>query len=132
LLSLKWPMHNFAQQLGREDVYATLKFATIAAIILPILPNQSFGPPPFDALNPYRIWLMVVFISGISFAGYVLMKVVNPSHGICLTGLLGGVGYSAAVALRSTRSSRENDNLAGPLARAISIAWGIVFLRVMG
>ncbi len=132
LLSLKWPMHNFAQQLGREDVYATLKFATIAAIILPILPNQSFGPPPFDALNPYRIWLMVVFISGISFAGYVLMKVVNPSHGIGLTGLLGGFVSSTAVTLSFTHRSRENDNLAGPLALAITIAWGIMFVRVMG
>jgi uncharacterized membrane protein (DUF4010 family) len=67
LLSLKLELHTFAQRLTREDVYATLKFAVISAIILPLLPNQVFGPPPLNVLNPYQIWLMVVFISGIGF-----------------------------------------------------------------
>ena|SRR5437016_2640351 len=77
LLSLKLEMHRLAERLTKEDVYATLKFAILAAIILPVLPNQSFGPPPFDVLNPFKIGLMVVFISGISFLGYVLVKVVG-------------------------------------------------------
>lgn len=132
LLSLKRTMHDFAQQIGAEDVYATLKFATIAAIVLPVLPNQSFGPPPFDALNPYRIWLMVVFISGISFAGYVLMQLINPSRGIGLTGLLGGLVSSTAVTLGFTQRSREVRSLAGPFALAITLAWAVMFVRVIG
>jgi uncharacterized membrane protein (DUF4010 family) len=131
LLSFKRAMHDFARGLSTEDVYSALKFAAITAIVLPILPDRSFGPPPFDALNPYRIWLMVVFISAISFMGYVLMKVVNVRHGITLTGLLGGLVSSTAVTLSFGRRSNEQSTFAAHFAIAITIAWAIMYLRVL-
>lgn len=131
LLSLKPAMHNFARHVSRDDVYATLKFAVITAIVLPLLPNRTFGPPPFDALNPYRIWLMVVFISGISFTGYVLMHLVNVRNGVGLTGFLGGLVSSTAVTLSFSQRSRKQSDLAHPFAIAITIAWAMMFLRVL-
>ena len=131
LLSLKLEMHRFAHQISQEDVYATLKFAVITAIVLPILPNRSFGPPPFDVLNPYRIWLMVVFISGISFLGYVLIKLVDARRGIGFTGLLGGLVSSTAVTLSFAERSRQHYGLAGAFALAILIAWTVMFVRVV-
>ena len=131
LLSLKPQMRTFAQRITREDVYATLKFAVITAIVLPVLPNRSFGPPPWDVLNPYKIWLMVVFISGISFLGYVLVKVVGSRQGIGLTGLLGGLVSSTAVTLSFSERSRKETALAKPFALAITIAWTVMFSRVV-
>jgi uncharacterized membrane protein (DUF4010 family) len=131
LLSLKPAMRNFAQRLSNQDVYATLKFAVITAIVLPILPNRTFGPPPLDALNPYNIWLMVVFISGISFTGYVLMQVVNPRRGIPLTGLLGGLVSSTAVTLSLSARSRQQPELTTTITLAITLAWITMFLRVL-
>ncbi len=131
LLSLKPAMRNFAQRLSTQDVYATLKFAVITAIVLPVLPNRTFGPPPFDALNPYNIWLMVVFISGISFTGYVLMQLVNPRRGIPLTGLLGGLVSSTAVTLSLSARSRQQPELTPTIALAITLAWITMFLRVL-
>ena len=131
LLSLKGTLHSFAHRLSTTDVYATLKFAVISAIILPVLPNHSFGPPPFDALNPYRIWLMVVLISGISFSGYVLLKFVNARNGIGLTGLLGGMVSSTAVTLSYTQRGRRQPKLANPFALAITIAWVVMYGRVL-
>ena len=131
LLSFKREMHSIAHKLSSEDVYSTLKFAAITAIVLPILPDRTFGPPPFDALNPYKIWLMVVFISAISFLGYVLMKVVNVRHGITLTGLLGGLVSSTAVTLSFGRRSKEEPDLSAHFALAITIAWAIMYLRVL-
>ncbi|NIV38993.1 MAG: hypothetical protein GWN58_59105, partial [Anaerolineae bacterium] len=58
-LTLKPQLHRLAQRVSSEDLYATLKFAIISLIILPVLPNQTYGPPPFDAFNPYKTWLMV-------------------------------------------------------------------------
>ena len=81
LLSFKPELHGFAARLSREDVVATMKLAIITAIILPVLPNRAFWPAPFDVLNPYKIWLMVVLISGISFLGYVLIKLVGSAPG---------------------------------------------------
>lgn len=130
LLSLKLEIHRLAHNITQEDVYATLKFAIISAIVLPVLPDRSFGPPPLDVLNLYRIWLMVVFISGISFLGYILMKLIDPRQGIGLTGFLGGLVSSTAVTLSFAQRSRQNGALSRPFALAIIIAWTVMFLRV--
>ncbi len=131
LLSFKPEMHAFARRLTEEDLYATLKFAVITVIVLPILPNRDFGPPPFDVFNPYEIWLIVVLISGISFLGYILIKLVGPRQGISLTGLLGGIISSTPVTLSFSQRSREKEGLAKPFALAITVAWAITYLRVL-
>lgn len=131
LLSLKPQLQAFAHALTRNDIYATLKFAVISLIVLPVLPNQAFGPPPFDVLNPYKIWLMVVFISGISFLGYVMIKTIGAQRGIGLTGLLGGIASSTAVTMSFAERSRENPKLARPFAFALLLAWTVMFVRVI-
>ncbi len=131
LLSLKFETEQFVQHITREDVYATLKFAVITAIILPVLPNQGYGQPPLDVLNPYKVWLMVVFISGISFLGYVMVKIVGPRQGIGLTGLLGGLVSSTAVTLSFSERSQKEMDLAKPFALAITVAWTMMFPRVI-
>ena len=131
LLSFKLELHGFVERLTREDIVAALKFALITAIVLPILPNESIWPPPFDVLNPYRIWLMVVLISGISFLGFVLFKLLGPRRGTSLTGLLGGLVSSTATTLSFAERSRKNSNLAKPFAMAIIIAWTVMFIRVL-
>ncbi len=131
LLSIKMETDTFVRRITREDIYATLKFAVITAIVLPVLPNRTYGSPPLDVLNPYKIWLMVVFISGISFLGYVLVKVVGSRQGIGLTGLLGGLVSSTAVTLSFSQRSQSEPELAKPFALAIMVAWTVMFSRVM-
>ena len=131
LLSIKLEMQQFVRNITRDDVFATLKFAIITAIILPVLPNQTFGPPPYDVFNPYKIWLLVVLISGISFVGYILIKVVGAQRGIGLMGLLGGLASSTAVTLSFTQRSQTDQGLAKPFALAITIAWTVMFARVL-
>ena len=133
LLSLKTEMHRIAHSITQEDIYATLKFAVITAIVLPVLPNRALGSPPFDVLNPYKVWLMVVLISGISFLGYILIKVVGPKLGVGLTGLLGGLASSTAVTLSLTERShgKKSAGMGKPLALAIMLAWTIMFVRVV-
>lgn len=131
LLSFKLELHRFANRLTQEDVVATLKFAIITAIILPILPNKSFWAPPFDVLNPNKIWWMVVLISGIGFLGYVLIKLVGSRQGIGLTGFLGGLVSSTAVTLSFSQRSQKESQLAKPFALAIIVAWTVMFIRVL-
>jgi uncharacterized membrane protein (DUF4010 family) len=131
LLSLKIELHGFAARLTREDMLAALKFAIITAIILPILPNVNYGPPPLDVINPYKIWLMVVLISAISFLGYVLFKVLGSGRGTGLTGLLGGLVSSTATTLSFSQRSHKSGHFAKPFAMAIIIAWTVMFARVL-
>lgn len=131
LLSIKPEMHRFVRHLTREDLYATLKFAVITAIVLPILPNRNFGPPPFDVFNPFVIWLLVVFISGISFIGYILIQVLGAQKGMGLTGLLGGIASSTAITFGISHQSRREGGLSRPFAMALLIAWTVMFARLM-
>lgn len=131
LLSLKGELHRLAGRVTREDLIATLKFGVITAVILPVLPDRSFGPAPFDVLNPYKIWLMVVLISGLGFLGYLLIKLVGAHRGIGLTGFLGGLVSSTAVTLTFAERSRRQPDLARVFAVAVVIAWTTMFFRVI-
>ncbi len=131
LLSLKGELHGLAGKVTREDLIATLKFGVITAVILPVLPNRNFGPPPIDVLNPYKIWWMVVLISGLGFLGYLLIKVVGASRGIGITGFLGGLVSSTAVTLTFAERSRREPDLARVFAVAVTVAWTTMFARVI-
>ena len=130
VLSAKEQLHAFAQKLSKEDILATVKFAVISALILPFLPNQAYGPPGLEVLNPHTIWLFVVFISGIGFVGYVLIKLVGPGKGIWLTGLLGGLASSTALTLNLAGRSRENEDYASDFTLGIVLSWAVMYVRL--
>jgi len=128
VLALKEELHHLAGRIETADIEATLKFAIVSVIILPLVPDKSFGPPPLDVINPYKIWLMVVLISGLNFASYLL---VGAEHGIGLTGLLGGLVSSTAVTLGFAQRSRQQPHQVSPLALGILVAWTVMFVRVV-
>lgn len=130
LLALKEWLHRLATQINTADVEATLKFAIVTLIILPLVPNEAYGPAPLDALNPYKIWLMVVLISALNFASYLIIKVVGPEHGIGLVGILGGLASSTAVTLGFARRSQQDGAEAPALALGILLAWTVMLVRV--
>jgi len=131
LLALKGWLHNLAQRIEPSDVEATLKFAIITLIVLPLVPNTNYGPEGLEVINPYKTWLMVVLIAGLNFFGYILVKVVGREHGLGITGLLGGLVSSTAVTLSFSQRSRTEPDLAPVLALAILLAWTVMFFRVV-
>ena len=131
LLTFKEFLHRLARRVELVDVEATLQFAVISVIILPLLPNETFGPPPLDVINPYKIWLMVVLIAGLNFLGYVLVKVFGSEHGFLVTGILGGLVSSTAVTLSFSQRSRREPEMSSAFALAIVVAWTIMFIRVV-
>jgi len=131
LLALKGWLHNLARKIEPSDVEATLKFAIITLLILPLVPNTNFGPPGLEVINPYTTWLMVVLIAGINFIGYILVKVVGREHGLGITGLLGGLISSTAVTLSFAQRSRAEPALASVFVLTILLAWTVMFFRVL-
>jgi len=127
-LTLKFQLHRFVGKVSEEDLYATLKLAIITVIILPLLPDKTYGP--FDVLNPRLIWYMVILVGGISFVGYILIKVFGEGKGISITGLLGGMVSSTAVAFSLSRKSKENASLSPNFAVGILLASTIMYPRV--
>ncbi len=128
ILYFKPQMHEFSHNLSRRDIYAIFQFGLIAFIILPILPDRGFGP--YDSLNPYNIWLMVVMISAINLVGYVTMKFVGQRWGGPMLGILGGIVSSTATTLSFSRHARDNENFSIMGAVVVSLASTIVLIRM--
>jgi uncharacterized membrane protein (DUF4010 family) len=128
LLSLKEPLHKAAGKVSREDMYATARFLLLAAVVLPLLPNEAYGP--FGALNPFKIGVVVVLIAGISFVGYLAVRFLGARKGIGLTALFGGLASSTAVALTFSSRGKENPRLALMCAFAIVLASTVMFPRI--
>jgi uncharacterized membrane protein (DUF4010 family) len=131
VLALKPQVHRFAARIQPDDILATAKFAVLAVLILPLLPDETYGSSPFDAASPFNIGLMVVFISGLSFVGYVLIQLVGADRGIAVTGALGGLVSSTAVTISLSNRSRETHRLTNALGLGLFLAWTIMFIRVL-
>lgn len=110
LLYFKTELHGMTHNLDRRDLISMLQFAVLTFIILPILPNRNYGP--YEALNPYQVWLMIVLISGVSLMGYIALRFIGQRYGAVLLGIFGGLVSSTATTMVFTRrSSGDNPDL---------------------
>lgn len=128
LLGLKQPIHAWTRKFTEADIRSTLQFVAITGVILPIVPNRGFGP--YQAFNPYSMWLMVVLISGLGFVGYLLMRFIGMRAGIALTGLVGGLASSTATTLAFSRRSKEDPAASAGYALAVVLACTVMLARV--
>jgi len=128
LLYFKPELRGISQRLTRRDLVAVLQFSVLTFIVLPILPDQNYGP--YDAFNPHQAWLMVVLISGISLAGYTALHVVGTRYGAPLLGFLGGLVSSTATTLLYAKNSKSDPAMAHLAASVIVIASLVVLLRL--
>lgn len=128
LLASKERLHALSRKFSRADVYHALQFAAVTGIILPLVPNQPYGP--YGAFNPHTIWLMVVLVSGLGFLGYVAMRVFGDGRGLAMTGLLGGLASSTATTLAMSRQSREAPDTGQVCALAITLACTVMLARI--
>jgi uncharacterized membrane protein (DUF4010 family) len=129
LLALKRPLHGFTARVSEADVYATAKFVLLALVVIPLLPNRTFGP--LGVLNPFKIGLMITLVAGISFAGYVAARFVGSRRGILVTGLLGGLASSTAVTLTFAGRAKETPPLVPLLSVGIVAASSTMFARML-
>jgi uncharacterized membrane protein (DUF4010 family) len=127
-LSLKVQLKTFVEKVTEEDIFATLKLAIVTIIILPLLPDTPLGP--YNLINLRIMWYMVIFIAGISFVGYIMMKLIGYKKGISLTGIFGGVVSSTALTFSFAKKSKENESLSPNYAVGIILASTMVYPKV--
>lgn len=129
LLFVKERLHGFIEKLKDKELAAIMTFAGISLVVLPILPNETFGP--LDVLNPYNIWLMVVLIVGISVTGYFIYKFTGQRVGIISNGILGGLISSTATTVSYARKTAETKPVSSMAAFVITAASAIALVRVI-
>lgn len=129
LLHFKRPMHGLARRVTDDEVRALMRIVLIGLVILPALPDETYGP--YDVLNPFRIWLMVVLIVGISVIGYVLYRIVGARAGALLGGVLGGLISSTATTASYARRAGSEAGFAPAAASVVMVASTVMFGRIL-
>ena len=128
ILACKPKLRSMTKHFTAEDVRIALQFLAVTGAILPVVPNQNFGP--YNSLNLRSIWLMVVIVSGIGFIGYAATRKLGQTKGIALTGLVGGLASSTATTLGMSRMSKVRPEISNDCALALLIACTIMIWRV--
>jgi uncharacterized membrane protein (DUF4010 family) len=129
LLVEKSRLHSAISHLDQTEIRAAAQFLVMAVVILPLLPEGPFGP--LGGIRPRQLWILVLFFSGLSFAGFIARRIVGEKRGYALAGLLGGLISSTSVAFTFSRASRDNPKATRSLAFGILAACGVMYLRIL-
>ena len=129
ILAAKKTAHRYVEKIKEEELLDTLKMGTIALVILPHLPNVPIDP--FEVLNPRNIWMMVVLVSLIGYVGYVMIRIFGTERGLSITGALGGLVSSTAVATTMAAEARAHREVVPSAVFAVTIASCTMFPRIL-
>jgi uncharacterized membrane protein (DUF4010 family) len=128
LLAAKEWLHGWLRILTWPEIRATLILLAMSFVALPVLPDEGYGP--YEAINPRTIWLMTIVIAGVSFAGYVAVKIAGEKYGTLIAGIAGGVVSSTATTLAMARRAKLSPPAwRSPLGGALA-ASATMFVRV--
>ena len=129
LLAEKSWLQQTVQRIDASEMRAALLFAVLALVVLPILPAGAFGP--YDAFRPRQLWTVVLVFSALNFVGYITRRLIGETRGLGVTGLVGGFVSSTAVTLNFSRRSRQEPQLALPLALGVVAACTVLIPRLL-
>ena len=127
VLWMRTPLHALLHRIEEKELSALLRLLLISVVVLPVLPDQSYGP--YDVFNPRAIWWMVVLISGLGFVGYLGVKWLGHRRGIGLLAIAGSFASSTAVTLSFARFSRNDAGDARALVGGTALAWAGMIVR---
>lgn len=129
VLAMRRQLHHWLRHLDEREMMAIARFALIALVILPLLPNTPYGP--YGAWRPRQLWLVVVLVSGFSFAGYAAARLLGPSRGVLATAAAGALVSSTAVTASLAGKLRSGESDAAVCNAGIALASAVMFMRIM-
>lgn len=131
LLAEKSRLHAMVAHLGETELIAAARFAVMATVVLPILPEQAGPLGPLGLIYPRKLWLLVLFFSGLSFLGFLARRAFGEHRGYAIAGVLGGLVSSTSVTLTFSRLSRQHESDERALASGVLGANLMLFPRVL-
>lgn len=129
VLSSRNQLHAFVKDLNETEIRAVARFALISLAVLPMLPDESFGP--YGAWNPREIWGVVVIVCGLSFSGYVANRLWGQSRGTLITAALGSIVSSTAVSAALAHKLRDRKDADNSITAGIALSSTVMLLRVL-
>lgn len=129
ILALKQPLHQWVRNLTWLEIRSALILLAMTFLALPILPDRTVDP--WDSVNPAEIWLLAIIIAGISFAGYIAVKIMGSQAGVALAAGAGGLASSTATTVTLARMAREQPAASPLLAGGILLSGSVMVVRVL-
>ncbi len=129
ILALRTPIHDWLSKLREKEIRSALIILAMTFIALPVIPNEPVGP--FGGVNPREIWLIAIILAGVSFAGYVAVKVLGAQHGTLLAAAAGGLVSSTAVTASNAKRAAAGEGTPRLLAAGVALATAVSFSRVI-
>ncbi len=122
LLAARTPMHQFLKTLTWPELRSAILLLGMTFVVLPVLPNRTIDP--WDAFNPYELWLITVVLAAIGFAGYAAVRILGERWGLLVATVAGSFVSSTTVTVTNARLAAKSDSKKYPfLALTICIAW---------
>ena len=129
LLAAKGPIHRLAREIiTNTEVEDALRFFVIALVVLPLLPDRKAGP--YGVLNPFKIWLLVVALTGLGWAGYIAVRALGPRRGLLVTGFAGGFISATATTASLGRLARQDPTQRKPAVGGALLASGATLIQL--
>lgn len=128
MLALREVLHRWVASLTWEEIRAVLILLAMSFLLLPVLPNRAIDP--WGTVNPYEIWLLAILIAGISFGGYIAVRLFGDRLGVVMAAFAGGLASSTATTLTFARLAKEQETSARLLAAGILVAGFVMVVRV--
>lgn len=128
LLALREPLHRWVASLTTAELRAVLTLAAMSFLMLPVIPNRAIDP--WGAVNPAEIWMLAILIAGLSFVGYVGVKLLGDRLGILVAAATGGLASSTATTLALSRLAAGSPGSERVLAAGILLSGAVMVARV--
>jgi len=129
LLVEKSRLHALVARLDDITLRAAARFAGMALVVLPLLPEGPYGP--MGGIRPRELWALVLFFSGLSFIGYFARRAAGPGRGYLVTGLIGGLASSTSVTFTFARTSHSDETASRALGYGAIAANAMLYPRVL-
>jgi uncharacterized membrane protein (DUF4010 family) len=130
ILAERRALHAFLDRMSWEELRAALLLLVMTFVLLPLLPNRAVDP--WQAINPHQIWLLTILIAGLSYAGYVAVRLAGGRNGLLFAGGAGGLVSSTTVTWTFARLTRQHPQATNEFLAGIVGSWSMSFLRVIG
>ncbi len=128
LLAAREWLHGLLARITWREMRSTLLLLAMTAIVLPLLPDRALDP--YGAINPRAIWGFTILLAGLSYAGYLGMRILGPTRGVLVTALTGGMVSSTAVTIAFARRAAAGED-GTTLAAGAAAAGAVSLLRVL-
>ncbi len=129
ILAAREDIHSWVARITWPELRSVLVLLAMTFIVLPVVPDDPIGP--FGGVNPREIWLIAIALAGVSFLGYVGVRLLGAQQGILISGAAGGLASSTAVTVANARHAAAGEATADLLAAGVALATAVSFLRVI-